>query len=124
MMRLVMPLAVAALAAGSAIETMAQALNVEQCLSLQMQGITQIQRTREAANIAWRVQLANRCPEGGTITVEFWALDRQNQPVAYDKRDVQVPPGAPFEARGIVQVAPGQVANSIVSTVTRYGPSE
>lgn len=121
---LALALAVAPLAAALVGDAAAQTLNVEQCLTLQTQGVTQIQRAREAANVGWRVVLANRCQEGGTITVEFWALDRQNQPIAYDKRDVQVAPGAPVEARGVVQVTPAQAANAIASTVTRYGPSE
>lgn len=123
-MRLVLPVFIAALAAGSASGAAAQTLNVEQCLSVRGHGIAQIQRTGEAANVIWHVQIANSCQQGATITVEFWALDRQNQPVAYDKRDVQVAPGAPVEARGVMQVTPAQAANNIVSSLTRYGLAE
>jgi len=94
--------------------------SADECLSLASQGLTSIRRSREGAVTDWQVQLQNRCPQGGTVSVEFWVLDRNNTAIGYQRQLVSAPPSAAFAATGQISVPPRQ-SQLIASTITRYG---
>jgi len=95
-------------------------LSADECLTLISQGVTAIRRSREGAVTDWQVQLQNRCPQTGTISVEFWVLDRNNGAIGYQRQMVAAPPSSAFAAAGQILVPPRQ-SQQIVSTITRYG---
>ncbi len=96
------------------------AFSSDECLALVSQGLTSLRRSPQGAQAAWQVQLQNRCPQGGTVAVEFWVLDRNNTPVGYERQTVAAPPNAAFAANGTISVPPQQ-AQTVASTITRYG---
>jgi hypothetical protein len=98
----------------------APALSADECLSLVSQGLTSIRRSPQGAVTDWQVQLQNRCPQAGPVSIEFWVLDRNNTAIGYQRQVVSAPPGAAFAATGQISVAPQQ-SQLIASTITRYG---
>lgn len=95
-------------------------LSADECLTLVSQGLTAIRRSRQGAVTDWQVQLQNRCPQGGVVSVEFWVLDRNNTAIGYERQVVQAPPSAAFAATGQISVPPRQ-SQQIASTITRWG---
>lgn len=95
-------------------------LSADECLSMVSQGLTSIRRSREGAVTDWQVQLQNRCPQGGPVSIEFWVLDRNNTAIGYQRQVVSAPPSAAFAAAGQISVPPQQ-SQVIASTITRYG---
>jgi hypothetical protein len=95
-------------------------LSADECLSLVSQGLTTIRRSPQGAVTDWQVQLQNRCPQGGPVSIEFWVLDRNNTAIGYQRQVVSAPPSAAFAASGQISVPPAQ-SQLIASTITRYG---
>jgi hypothetical protein len=95
-------------------------LSADECLSLSSQGLTSIRRSPEGAVTDWQVQLQNRCPQVGPVSVEFWMLDRNNSAIGYQRQVVPAPANAALAATGRISV-PAPQSQQIASTITRYG---
>lgn len=96
------------------------ALTGNECLSLVSQGLTSIRRAPQSTATDWQVQLQNRCPQQGSVSVEFWVLDRNNTAIGYQRQVVAAAANAAFAATGTISIPPQQ-AQLIASTITRFG---